>query len=232
MYVSFFMYRILRSIKLSSFIYLFVIISVFLIFMVNPLFEWVSYNLYYKPLYLLFVANDSGYFSFYLYFVRYFFLSVLGIAVFVCLTYSVFYLKDGSKTKTKKLNRVGTILGFIFFLILVLFLTISYGVECIKDIPFIKNRKYEVVVWDTCEVRRGVRRKSNSITYKVLNYTERQEHNDLSLNIYQYRALISILKPINNDSPSQFRLPEGKSLKISYLPNTKIILRYELVCQK
>ncbi|SHG11108.1 hypothetical protein [Dysgonomonas macrotermitis] len=204
-----------------------------LVLIINPLFEWVSYNLYYKFMYTYF--SGSLYFPFYLYFIRFLFLSICALILVPLILYSLNPFSQDNK-KEKTLSRVGYGFGIIVIFGLALFLFVQNTKECIGDWNLVRQNKVEVAEYHKYKVYRRLSRKKSSISYRLACEEKDCKHPVLHLNIYQYRRLMnsnefSQYSSIPKGETKKFSLPDSLIARVRYLPNTNLILSYEILAQ-
>ena len=162
--------------------------------------RWLFYWIYYMPFYTIF--ENSLYLSFYLY------VAALLISCTLILFLAIVLIRK----KTKKNIACG-----ILFVILSIVLLYFNGKDAFNDIVFIAKEKYLTVECNINSLKKVQTGNKGRRIYEI-NSIEKIERKYvyIEMNFYQYTEL---LKEQNTN--------ENKILLVYYLPNTKIMLKYE-----
>lgn len=166
--------------------------------------EWLSYNLYHRPLYALFFWSPIK--AYWVNSITYIFILIAFLG-FVYMLYS-FVIRDRIKSEYGSLNKIVqiTVLCLLFALVYYFYSSI------IKDTFLLYKNKYSIVDVNITDVKKLSRKGSNIY---CINY--------LSLDVYQYKELQKKKEKYNVKKIDLDRI----KLKVYYLPNTKDVIKYE-----
>lgn len=195
------------------------IISLFIFLRSPDQKEWILYHFYYTPLYS--ILKEHLYAS----------LIINGISVFSILIVSLLLEWQCIKKILRKKANLKDRIMYLVFMLLILVGIYLFSNKFISDVKFTNKKKYLVEYSYLSKIEK-IERKSNkgSRSYDYRLYTNtltgkyKNSYRYLNLNTYQYKNLEMKKDELKSKNINTDSIP----MTIYYLPNTKLILEYEI----